>query len=290
MKDILKKIYKWLPFKKQLFMLLSWLPIPETVFKHLYFNGLFSVKIADKRFKLFHYGYQLENEIFWKGLEGGWEKTSIRIWQELSNKSECIFDIGANTGIFSLVSKAINPKAKVYAFEPVDRVFNKLSKNITLNEFDITAVCKALSNFEGKAVIYDLPTEHVYSVTVNENTNPPDRHVIPTEIAVTSLDAYCKQINLQQIDLLKIDVETHEPAVLEGGIEMIRRCLPAMIIEILNVEVAAKVNSILKEFDYLYFALNENDGPVQQKEISPHQFNNYLICQLKDARSLNLIA
>ena len=69
-----------------------------------------------------HYGFQLENEIFWSGLTNGWEKISTRLWIELSKNSKVIFDIGANTGIYSLVSKSINPTSQVFAFEPVKRV------------------------------------------------------------------------------------------------------------------------------------------------------------------------
>ena len=48
--------------------------------------------------------------------------------------SDVIFDIGANTGIFALVSGAANPKARIFAFEPVSRVFEKLKGNVALNE------------------------------------------------------------------------------------------------------------------------------------------------------------
>ena len=30
-------------------------------------------------FKIFHFGTEIENDIFWKGLTGGWEKTSMNL-------------------------------------------------------------------------------------------------------------------------------------------------------------------------------------------------------------------
>jgi FkbM family methyltransferase len=288
MRNFLKRVYTLLPFKKQLFLILRIFPIPGRIFRHLYFKGLISVSINDKNFKIFHYGFQLENEVFWKGLVGGWEKTSINIWIELSRKSRTIIDIGANTGLFALVSRTVNDQATVVAFEPVLRVFQKLEKNIELNDYNIIPERKGISNFEGTATIFDLPSEHIYSVTINENTQPPDQQVIPTTIDVTTVDKYCKDRNLGEIDLLKIDVEMHEPAVLEGAIGVLTKFRPAMIIEILTEKVARQVTEILKGLDYVYFELNEETGPVLRSEIRPHQFTNYLICQKSDAIFLKL--
>jgi len=289
MKYILKKIYSALPFKKQVFLLLRLFSLPEGVFKHLHFEGLISVSIEKRSFKMYHYGYQLENELFWKGVDGGWEKVSMQIWIAMSIRSKFIMDIGANTGVFALVSKTVNPGSKVFAFEPVKRVFEKLKRNVEVNQFDVISVCNGISDFEGYATIYDLPTDHVYSVTINENTNPPDRAVIPTQVEVTTLDDYCEQAKLKQIDLLKIDVETHEPAVLRGALKVLRKNRPAMIIEILNEDVASQVNEILKEFDYLYFSLNEKTGPARVKKLGALHYGNYLVCTKDDAEFLKLL-
>ena len=43
------------------------------------------------------------------------------------------------------------------------------------------------------------------------------------------------------VDLLKIDVETHEPAVLKGFLDLLRRDRPTLLIELLTDEVAAQV-------------------------------------------------
>lgn len=287
-KQLIKGIYAVLPFKKSIFLVLRLLPIKEGVFKHLYFNGIFSVFVGTSKFKMRHYGYQLENELFWKGIDEGWEKTSMKIWIILSQRSNYIMDIGANTGVFSLVSKTVNPNSKVFAFEPVNRVFEKLQKNIEINGFDITPVRKGLSDFEGTATIYDLPTDHIYSVTINENTNPPNQAVIPIQVEVTTVDAYVEKFNLNQVDLLKIDVETHESAVLQGALKVLNKNTPPMIIEILNETVADRVDKILKEFGYLYFALNEKSGPMACDKLGGLDFGNYLACTRSDAEFLKL--
>ena len=121
MHPTIKKTYDVFPFKRDLFLLLKkfWYP-SENVYKHLHFHGIFEVEVGKNvYFKIVHYGFHLENEIFWDGLEKGHESISYSLWKPLAKKSRVIFDIGANTGIYSLIAQSINPNAEVFAFEPV---------------------------------------------------------------------------------------------------------------------------------------------------------------------------
>ena len=105
-------------------MVLKWLYIPsKEIYQHLWFKGVFNVQLdKDKDFKIVHYGDFLENQLFWDGIYG-FEHNSTRLWQELSKNSNTIFDIGANTGIYTLIAKTTNSNANIYAFEPVKRIY-----------------------------------------------------------------------------------------------------------------------------------------------------------------------
>lgn len=281
-----------MPFKQPLFKLLKNFAAPnESVYKHLHFEGDFKVRVdAAHSFRIRHYGFELENELFWRGLENGWEHLSVSLWAKLVKNADVIFDVGANTGIYSLVAKSVNPAARVYAFEPVARVFEKLESNNRLNDFDIICFDEALSNTDGEATIYDMPTEHIYSVTINKNTNAPDAEVIPTQIKVVRLDTFIERNPVEKIDLLKIDVETHEAEVLEGMGKYLDEFRPAMLIEILNDEVGARVEALVKDKDYLYFNLDETSGSIRLVEtIQKSDYYNYLLCDRKIAEDLRLL-
>jgi FkbM family methyltransferase len=242
-----------------------------------------------KKFKIKHYGYEIENEIFWAGLTNGWEKESIKLWMKLCETSEIIFDIGANTGVYSLIAKTVNPNAKVYAFEPVSRVFAKLKENIALNNFDIIPIQKAVSNTDGTAIIYDTYSEHIYSVTVNKNLCSPETKVIETQIDTVTLNSFIRQNNIKKVDLMKIDVETHEPEVLQGFSYYLFQFKPTMLIEILNNEVGEKVNNIIQGLDYLYFNIDEKGSIRQVDKITKSDYFNYLLCNIDIATKLGLI-
>lgn len=291
MKNILKYVYNLIPFKKQFFLAIKYLFKPsENLYKHLHFVGIIKVRVDKNRsFKINHYGYQIENEIFWSGLTNGWEKESIKLWIKLCEKSNIVLDIGANTGVYSLIAKVVNPDSKVFAFEPVNRVFKKLEENIALNSFDIIAIEKAASNSNGSAVIYDTDSEHTYSVTVNKNLSDISTKVIETKIETITLNSFVNKYNINRIDLIKIDVETHEPEVIEGFCDYLSIYKPTILIEILNDEVGKKVNNMINGLDYLFFNIDENNGIRQVDKITKSDYYNYLLCNKKVAINLGLI-
>src|SRR4051794_4389930 len=146
---IAKRIYAALPLKRELFVLIRRVGTPpKSIYKHLHFHGPFAVGSQKQSFKMVHYGYQLENELFWEGLQG-WERTSLAVWSQLCRQAKTIVDIGANTGVYALLAKTENPSARVIAFEPVERVFEKLAKNCGLNGLAIQCVRKAVSDADG---------------------------------------------------------------------------------------------------------------------------------------------
>jgi len=293
MKKLIKSIYNYIPFKKQLFDLLKliWTP-SENIYKHLHFKGIIPVKlIQNKSFNIHHYGYQIENELYWAGIDGGWEKISLNLWQNLSLKSAVVLDIGANTGLFSLITKSLNSESIVYAFEPVERVFEKLESNCKLNNFDIKCEKLALSNNNGEATIFDLEGEdHVYSVTINKNLNDPNVATKEVLIKTKRLDTFIEENKINQIDLIKLDVETHEPEVLEGMGKYLELFQPTFLIEILDDEVGAKVESIVSIMNYLYFNIDEKKAIRKVEHITKSDYYNYLLCSENIARDLKLIS
>lgn len=291
MKIFLKRIYDIIPFKKEAFLILRsfWKPKPD-IYKHFHFKGIITVPInAESSFKIKHYGYQVENDIFWSGLTGEWEKASLDIWIKLSKNANVVFDVGANTGVYSLIAKTMNQNAAVYALEPVKRVFEKLITNNQLNNFNINCIPIAASNYKGTANIYDTDSDHTYSVTVNKNLNTEKKETRIIEIQTTTLDDIIEQEKISKIDLIKIDVETHEPEVLEGYKKYLLTHKPSILIEILSDEIGEKVQEIVAPLNYLYFNIGESSGIKKVDNITKSDHFNYLLCDNETARYLKLI-
>jgi FkbM family methyltransferase len=286
----IKFFYNLIPFKKYIYSAIKdRFTLPHNIYQHLTFNGPFTVKIDNlHQFELQHFGAKVENEIFWKGLFGNWEKETLKIWTELCKTHDFIFDIGANSGVFALIAKCVNANSSVHAFEPVNRIYNRLKQNIQLNQFNIEAYELGVSNNDGEAIIYDPGFYHLYSVTINKNILDSSIPTTKIKIKIEAFKSWYIKNNIEGLDLIKLDVETHEAEVIEGMLDLLTEYQPTFIIEILNKDVASRVRSLLKGIPYRFFAIDENLGAYEINKLHKLPPMNYLICNEDTAKRLKV--
>jgi FkbM family methyltransferase len=282
MKHLLFKfiIFFWKisPFKKTLSSLIKKQPrIMGKLYQDLRIKGKMNVSISKTSFQLFNPGNTtIENEIFWKGILG-WEKTSMELWIELCKGANTILDIGANSGVFSIIASAVNPNSEIIAFEPVKRTTEIFKRNLDLNpDFKIKLIEKAVSNNAGKFMFYDVPTDTQYSASLNPQMLSSIENRISYEVDTITLDTF-SEIKGKQIDLIKLDVEMHEPEAIEGMIELIKINKPTFLMEILTDEIANKIQKMFSEFDYLCYSIDEENKPKLLNEIGKSDFHNILL-------------
>jgi FkbM family methyltransferase len=298
-KSLLTSIYQVIPFKRQLFELVrSIYSPPKSIYRHLFFDGKFKVKVKDhKSFYINHYnthGFIIEDGLFWQGLGVGREGYSLRIWTELSEISDVIFDIGANTGMYSLLSKSVNPSAKVYGFEPVRRTYEKYKANCEINNYKVNHEWMAVSDYTGELTLYDIPEANNYSATLNK-TFSDTRHAIHVDtrfevkVPATTLKDYIEKNKIFKIDLMKVDVEMHEPEALRGMGSYLKQFTPTLLIEIFTDSLGKQVQEILADCNYLYFSIDEEGVASQQENIIATDESNYLICRPEIAQKLGLL-
>ena len=66
---------------------------------------------------------------------GGFEPSTLRLYNGLVKTGDVVLDIGANIGSHTLpLAKLVGNKGHVYAFEPTDFAFRKLNNNLQLND------------------------------------------------------------------------------------------------------------------------------------------------------------
>jgi FkbM family methyltransferase len=129
-----------------------------------------------------------------------------------SNKTPFIIDCGANIGMATLYFKMLYPNAEVLAFEPSPLCFQVLQKNVMANRLsNVTAVNKALANYKGKAELFDFSRGKgiLCATMLFEKTEQKKPYLVPIECDL--LSSYITK----PVDLLKIDIEGGERAVLE---------------------------------------------------------------------------
>ncbi|HEY6350774.1 MAG TPA: amino acid adenylation domain-containing protein, partial [Candidatus Angelobacter sp.] len=195
----------------------------------------------------------LYQEIF---AENGYIKNGIRL-----SPGACVFDVGANIGLFSLFVHWQDATARIYAFEPVPPVFDVLQANARLHGLDALLFPFCLGNAEGTAHLDYFPHATVLSGSSNANAafvtvksflrTQENGHLSEAETEavlkerlqhetvqcrVRSLAAIIAEQRVEKIDLLKIDVEGSEWAVLEGLSEADWPKISQIVIEVHDVE------------------------------------------------------
>lgn len=258
------------------------------------FFDKFKVRTKDGvSFWLYNNAFNLETSLFWSGFEkSDWEKKTREIWAELSKQSKVILDIGANTGIFSVLAKTYNPIAEVHAFEPQPNVFRVLKKNNLINGFDIHCHALALANQAGAMPFYNtgystFEENNTTHGSLNKEWRKEHQHSI--KVQVERLDEFLIKNRIGKIDLIKIDVETFEYEVLLGYGEMLFEHRPIIILEVQNVEIGDNLVQLLKDQTYYLFWINEDVGLFQVYilgDLTNQDNLNYLLCPKEKLNSI----
>ena len=133
-----------------------------------------------------------------------------------------VLDVGANVGGWSrpfldlAESRGRLDDVDLHAFEPCAATFRQLAK--ALGDSPASLQQLAVSDRPGKATLHIAPGDS----SVNSLHPIPGWHNATEHVSATTLDAYAQQAGLTRIDLLKIDAEGHDLAVLKGASDLLR--------------------------------------------------------------------
>ncbi len=190
-----------------------------------------------------------------------YEASEVRLWEKLARQSDQVIDIGAHVGYYSLLAKAADPDLQIEVFEPSKTTFKNLSRNVQLNNWDITINHLALGNKEG-VITMNQPDTHNSGMNFMSDAEGMEADVVPLstwDIHFAGLMSSGKRV------LVKIDAEGAEYQILEGGIKYISEVKPVIFIELLNSTLSrfgsdtSKVYDLVVPMGYAFYRLDENE-------------------------------
>lgn len=123
-----------------------------------------------------------------------------------------VFDLGANIGSYT-IPLALRA-GRVYAFEAFKPNFDILLKNVALNGLtNVTAIFGAVADSTGTRLVPDRGgrSDNIGNYSLASKTEGE------IEIPSWSLDDFAAQHNVEEIDLMKIDIEGSEIMALRGA-------------------------------------------------------------------------
>tara|TARA_Y100001970_G_C14001568_1_gene733672 strand:- start:108 stop:956 length:849 start_codon:yes stop_codon:yes gene_type:complete len=175
------------------------------------------------------------------------------------------FDIGANKGQSIEIFKKMNVNSQIHSFEPTLELYKGLiekyknDKTIKINNigvgkekdkltfysFNKASPVNSFSPMDKKSKFYKA---RLYSTSSNDSN-----FTSQTKINVTSVDSYCNENNIEEIDFMKIDTQGFEEEVLMGSKKMLREQKIGIIqLEIIFGFAYEKQSSLFKIEENLY--------------------------------------
>ena len=145
-----------------------------------------------------------------------YEPNEMFVMAKLIASGMCVVDVGANAGIFTLMSaRLVGDGGTVHAFEPSPRDRERLLVNVAINGLaNVHVHAEALGREPGKATLEVSGPEHPGHSTIGGFAYPADSRAYSLEVDVTSLDDFAR--GLTRLDLLKID-EAYDPSLRQLG-------------------------------------------------------------------------
>jgi FkbM family methyltransferase len=209
----------------------------------------------------------LYKEIF---VERAYLKHGIRL-----NASACVFDVGANIGMFTLFIKQECAAASVHAFEPTPELNRIIKLNVSRYGQSVKVYQNGISDREGEATFTYYPDYTIMSgfhadatgdagilssgirnLLAGSNPKPKfiERRVQEklgkkTEIKcqLKTISSIIREAKIEQIDLLKIDAEKSELAILKGIQENDWPKIKQMVLEVHAIAELEVVIPLLKQ-------------------------------------------
>lgn len=178
------------------------------------------------------------------------EPKVVQYINKYTKEGMIVLDIGANIGAHTLrLSKIAGKNGVIYAFEPTQYAFDKLQKNIGLNsDLNIKSYRVALSDFK----------EDNREITYRSSWKTDGSFVDAScKVNFIKLDDFISENNILSVDLIKIDVDGNEFGVLNGGLKMLKKNHPQLIMELVGVHLQ-----------------NDNTNPYKLLEILGYKFIN----------------
>ena len=156
---------------------------------------------------------------------GTYEVGTLKAFASVIAPGSCIYDVGANVGIFTLLaSVTTGATGKVYSFEPFPRNARYLRRHLELNQLQNCCVMEvAASDAEGTQRFLTASENHMGHLSGDGDL----------DVSCVTLDACIYgEKKLRPPNVIKIDVEGAELRVLQGATRSLTEYHPSLFVEI----------------------------------------------------------
>ena len=212
-----------------------------------------------------------------------YEPMSLALWSLMARDAEVVLDIGAHTGVYSLSASLANDKATVVSFEPYWLNLSRLAANLRANGLNPENIFSGAVSDNDGVTAFNVESRFGYHSTGGMIGASSDSGSI--QVQTIQIDTLYRQQKFAA-DLVKIDVEGHEPNVLQSMTDVLGDCAPDIFIEAVDSNAAEECTNILQGHGYRFFCMDDAVMSVEPVELITPVLEN----GLPDMTRLNRLA
>lgn len=188
---------------------------------------------------------------------GFYEKEETERIQKIIQPGQCVVDVGANIGYYSLVLAAgVTGTGTVFAYEPHPNNYLLLLENIDQNHFaNVMPRNVACSSLAGWMYLHLSPISSGMH-TIEESMLERDTYQTTSQLEVRTVILDMDLPKGIPVHFMKIDVEGHEVEVLKGAEMLLRLNRPVLMVE---YSASPGVIPFLETLDYEIDCINEKN-------------------------------
>jgi len=158
------------------------------------------------------FSFQFENVGDYGTLHGIFVQDEYQI--DLPEDPDIILDLGSYVGLSLVYFRLRYPRAKLYGFEPDPNNYQRLEDNVRQLR-NVQVLNTAVSSFDGKITLFVNPYRG-YSSSVFQRQSGQET----VEVETKKLDTLVSELGVDQVDLLKFDIEGAEMEVFRSFRQM----------------------------------------------------------------------
>ena len=215
------------------------------------------------------------------------DRLAVEIAAAAAERSDVFVDVGAYTGLFTIVAARANPSLRAHAFEIVPENYRALFDNCVRNDvldrvtLHHTGVGEPGARMRVPARTAGSALPDFYSSELRFDSG--------VTVGFVALDALLDRVPGDAEVMVKIDVEGTEDTVLRHGPRLLAELRPTILCEVLPGARTRELESMLARHGYSFNLVRERDVRPSSRIEPDERYRDWLFLPGDPARGLAAI-
>jgi len=183
---------------------------------------------------------------------GSYEFKKQKIFENKLKKGDVVYDIGAHAGFYTLLAaELVGKKGQIFSFEPNPKNIFFLQEHVAINNYKNVKVFEEAVSDKTGSQSFDFGVNSSYGKFSDSGES---------KVQTVVLDDLCGSGELPLPNVVKIDVEGAELAVLKGSKIMLEKSHPLLFLSAHSQELYRSCLNFLAPLGYNFYVIDENEA------------------------------